>query len=70
MSGLEVGISHVRIDELVRIDLLAFRDEWLDLIGDIPHIDVHRGEDLVVIIDPKRNELALFKVATDIDLLL
>src|SRR5918997_2184442 len=55
----DIGVSEATV-----VDLDALPDETLDRVVDVPHVDVHAGDDAVVA-DPEGDELAARGIAAE-----
>src|SRR5436305_9419825 len=64
--GRELGQWHVGIGEPAVVDGRAGADELLDVLRDVPDVDVHAGDDAVAR-QPERDELAPGGVAAEDD---
>ena len=62
-----LGERYGGIGELVGVDDGPARDEWSDLVRHVPDVDVHRGQDVVLTVEPERHELPPAEVAAHHD---
>src|ERR1700689_2794045 len=65
--GLDVGKGDVGVDQAAYVDLAVGADEGTDVVGDVPDVDVHAGDDHALG-EPERDELQGFGVTAVDDL--
>src|ERR1700722_11745619 len=65
--GLDVGEGDVGVDQAADVDLAVGADEGSDVVGDVPDVDVHAGDDHALE-EPERDELQGLRVTAVDDL--